>query len=150
MNAPLALQFEATDFMDPVLLYVLIGTAFMLVSAGVGITLDKYNRINFTALNAVCTVFAAFSITVLVGCIIVTVNNVESPTDKRINNIEKAYEGVEVIDFTYGQNKERVVTLLTDGQTVTATLREDPDTFEPTLYPYASENAVKLEKVSSE
>lgn len=150
MNVPLALQFEATNFLDPTALVLLITAVIMLASFVVGVFLDKYGRINFSSLNMLSTMFVAFTVTMLPGCVLISALS-ESPSEKRVNNIEKGYEGVEVIDLTYSSdNKERVATLLVDGQTVTATLREDPDTFEPTLYPYASEDAVNLEKVSSE
>lgn len=150
MNIPLALSFEATDSLDLIEWQLLISAAVMILAITVAILLDKFERINLSSLGVIFTAMLSFTVTSVVVVLIIAASGAESNSEKRTNNIEKAYEGVEVIDHTYKNKDERVVTLLVDGQTVTATLREDPDTFEPTLYPYASEEAVKLEKVSSE
>lgn len=148
MNIPLALSFEATNSLDLIEWQVLISAAVMVLAVTVVILLDKFERISISSVSMVLVAGLSFTVASIVVAVIITVSGAESNSEKRTNNIEKAYEGVEVIDHTYKNKDERVVTLLVDGQTVTATLREDPDTFEPTLYPYASEDAVKLEKVS--
>lgn len=148
MNIPLALSFEATNSLDLIEWQVLISAAVMVLAVTVVILLDKFERINMSSVSMVLVAGLSFTVASIVVAVIIAVSGAESNSEKRTNNIEKAYEGVEVIDHTYKNKDERVVTILVDEQTVTATLREDPDTSEPTLYPYASEDAVKLEKVS--